>query len=210
MVDLQNKPDDFQSVYSIAISDSNARAKVPILESLDPHTGPTLIESMVICEYIDEITGQAYTPEQRAACRLWASLMPGWFAYVAILKTEPGSDEEQAAVRELRQGLRAADAFLSKRPEAASGPFLLGDRFSLAEIATAPFAQRFAAVLPGMRPALQPRQMFADDGLTRLSAWLEAVCARPSCTATIPPAEELVTSYAALLERMKAMGQPAT
>lgn len=210
MVDLQNKPAEFESVYSTAISDSNARAKVPILESLEPSAGPTLVESMVICEYLDDITGQEYTPHQRAACRLWATLMPNWFAYVAILKTEPGSEDEKTAVHELRQGLRAADAFLSRRPEATSGPFLLGDRFSLAEIATAPFAQRFVAVLPGMRPDLEPRQILADDGLTRLNAWLDAVCARPSCSATIPPPEELVTSYTALLERMKAMGQPAT
>jgi glutathione S-transferase len=161
---------------------------------------------MVICEYLDDVTGQEYSPQQHAACRLWASFMQSWFAYVAILKTEPGSEEEKAAVHELRHGLRAADAFLSRQPEATSGPFLLGDRFSLAEIATAPFAQRFAAVLPGMRPALEPRQILANDGLTRLSIWLDAVCSRPSCSATIPPAEELVASYTSLLERMKATG----
>ena len=65
MVDLQNKPPDFVSVYTAACADTNARAKVPILETLGD--GPTLVESMVICEYIDDITGAAYTHEQRAA-----------------------------------------------------------------------------------------------------------------------------------------------
>jgi len=204
VVDLQNKPADFVSVYTAACADENARAKVPILET--PST--TLVESMVIVEYLDDITGAVYSHEQRAACRLWASLMTGWFPYVAILKTDPGSEAEAAAVSELRQGLRAADAFLCRRPEAASGPFLLGDTFSLAEIATAPFAQRFVAVLPGLRPALNPRRILEEEGLARLSAWLDAVVARPSCLETIPPTDELVTSYTALLEKMKAMGAP--
>mmetsp|Transcript_26595 Transcript_26595/g.74428 ORF Transcript_26595/g.74428 Transcript_26595/m.74428 type:complete len:166 (+) Transcript_26595:350-847(+) len=165
---------------------------------------------MVICEYLDDISGNGatYSAEQRAACRLWASLMPGWFAYIAIIKADPGSKDEEEALKELRDGLHAANAFLATRPEADSGPFLLGERFSLAEVATAPFAQRFMTVLPGTRPTVDPRQILEEEGLFRLSTWLTAVCTRPSCMETIAPTAELVESYKALLMRMKAISAP--
>lgn len=87
-------------------------------------------------------------------------------------------------------------------------PVLFGSEFSFAESATAPFIQRLTAVLPGMRPNLDPKSMMAEEELSRLAGWTEAVCSRPSCVESIPQSEELVQSYGKLLERMKAMGGP--
>ena len=85
------------------------------------------------------------------------------------------------------------------------GPFVLGDTFSFAECATAPFAQRLAAVLPGMRPSLDVSKYMATEKLSHVSRWMTAVCERPSCVETLPPKEELQESYERLMERMKAM-----
>jgi len=59
-------------------------------------------------------------------------------------------------------------------------------------------------VLPGLRPAIDPLELMRERGLSRLMAWMEAVRARPSCTASLPPPANLVESYKRLLERMAA------
>ena len=48
-----------------------------------------------------------------------------------------------------------------------------------------------------------------EDGCERLAAWMEAVCSRPSCVDTLPPADEICDSYGKLVERMKAMSAGA-
>ena len=58
-------------------------------------------------------------------------------------------------------------------------------------------------VLPGLRPELEPTRWLADDGLARLSLWVDAVVARPSCVDTLPPTAELTASYQKLLERFQ-------
>lgn len=170
---------------------------------LDAGRGPVLVESMIICDYLDDAHGGApLEPAARANARLFAHLFSSALSYVPILRAEAGSDEEAAAIVALREGMAAIDGYLVAHGE-AGGPFLLG-AWSVAETATAPFAQRFVSVLPGLRPRLDPRAMMRDDGLTRLAAWVDAVVARPSAVATVPPESELVEGYSKLLERMKA------
>ena len=71
-----------------------------------------------------------------------------------------------------------------------------------------PFALRFLVVLPGLRPELNPRELMSERGLERLSAWMDAVRVRPSCTASLPAEDELVQGYKSLLARMAAMPAP--
>ena len=144
-----------------------------------------------------------FTAVQRARARLFANLFPGRLSSFGILKTESGSEEEAAAVTKLRQDLRTMNAFLlASHP---TGPFLFGSEFSYAEAAAAPFAQRLATVLPGLRPEHDPRKWMAEDELSRLADWLTAVCARPSCADTLPPEDDLITGFSKLVDRMKAM-----
>lgn len=201
VIDLQNKPDDFCSLYQHASADPQMSAKVPLLEADDDGV---LIESMVILEYLEEKAPTAgLTAAQRAKARLFATLFPNWLNWFGILRSDPGSEEEAAAISKLREGMRSANAFLESTGTA--GPFLFGSDFSIAESATAPFIQRLSAVLPGMRPDCNPKAWMAEDELHRLEAWTDAVCSRPSCVESIPPSEELVESYGKLLERMKSM-----
>jgi glutathione S-transferase len=206
VIDLQDKPPEFVSRYHSACADESMSAKVPMLETED---GTTLIESMVILEYLDDLDGRSSTIEDRARTRLFASLAASWLDWFGILRSAPGGDEEAAAVSKLREGLRAMDAFLSATTP--DGPFLLGSEFSLAEAATAPFAQRLSIVLPGLRPELGGPQAWIDeDKLERLRAWMDAVCTRESCVESLPPPEELLTSYKRMLERMQQAAPQAT
>lgn len=179
---------------------------MPLLEILDDESVLPIPESMVVLDYLEDLVrpeADAATPTQRAACRLFAQMFSGWLAYVPLLKVDEGSEEEAEALKKLLEGMEAADAFLAAQGE-EGGPFLLGGQFSLAEMATAPFALRFLVVLPGLRPAIDPLELMRERGLSRLMAWMEAVRARPSCTASLPPPANLVESYKRLLERMAA------
>ena len=189
-------------MYKSASGDENLSAKVPLLESDDG----VLIESMVILEYLEDVAPSTLTPAQRARARLFATLFPGRLSSFGILKADAGSDEEATAVEKLRTDLRAMDAFLSASDEA--GPYLHGGEFSYAEYAAAPFAQRLAIVLPGLRPALGLDAWWESE-LPRLAKWMEAVCSRPSCVDSLPPAEEMMDSYTKMVERIKAMAPAA-
>ena len=159
---------------------------------------------MVILDYLEEIQP---TPgcdaAQRARMRLFATLFPSRLSSFGILKADVGSEEEQAAVATLRKTLKAMNDFLVSSSD-ERGPFLFGEEFSYAESAAAP-AQRLSIVLPGLRPHLNPMKWMEEDGCERLAAWMEAVCSRPSCVDTLPPADEICDSYGKLVERMKAM-----
>ena len=167
--------------------------------------GGVLIESMVILEWLEDNAQQTYTAEEKATARLWATLVPTWLNWFSVLRADPGSDDESAAMEKLHAGLRAMDAFLEARSKGGDGPFVLGDSFSFAECATAPFAQRLNTVLPGMRPELDVSKYLASEKLRYVSRWMRAVCERPSCMQTLPPKEELQESYEKLMERFKAM-----
>lgn len=201
VVDLQNKPNNFTEIYAKALAgDDSVRAKVPVLEV----DGMVMVESMVILEYLqDKFPGAETTPERRAACRLFADRFSSCISYMPVLKATAGSSEESEALEKLVAGLKSVDAFLREFGD-DEGPFLLGSTFSLAEEACAPFAQRFFTVLPGIRPEHNPIALLEEHGLTRLLDWFEAVCTRPSCVETIPPADELVGGYRSMLERMAA------
>ena len=203
LIDLQDKPANFTALYAGACADPRSRAKVPLLEL--GADGPVLIESLVICDFLDDAADADGRPDpaERANARLYANLFQSAISYVPILKAEAGSDDEAAAIASLREGMAAMDAYLKAHGE-AGGPYLLGSRWSYAESTTAPFAARFATVLPALRPDLDPYAMMADDGLSALSAWMEAVVSRPSCVETLPAADVLVGNYRKLLERIKA------
>jgi len=203
IVDLQDKPADFVAMHRKAMSDPGARGVVPVLEGDD---GFVLAESMVILDYLEELAPVAgQTAEQRARARLFAALFPGRLSSFPILKADSGSDEEAAAVAKLRADLRAMNTFLLE--SGGAGPFLLGEAFSYAECAAAPFAQRLRLVLAGLRPELDVSAWVEEDKLQRLDAWMDAVCARPSCVESLPPPEELVESYGKMVERMKGMAK---
>lgn len=204
VVDLQDKPDDFVALYRTAMSDPNGRGVVPMLECNDGST--VLAESMVLLDYLDDIQPPSLTPEQRARARLFATIFPGRLGSFGILKCDPDSSDESAAVEKLRADLKAMDQFLA---ETGPGPFLFGTDFSYAEAAAAPFAQRLIHVLPGIRPKLDPKVWMADDGLLRLATWMEAVCERESCVESLPPPAELVESFSKMVERMKAAATAA-
>jgi glutathione S-transferase len=185
----------------------NPKAVVPVLV----HDAAVIVESTVICEYVEEVFPQnpiyPAAPLERARVRVWTKavdeeLHPACSAitYVVshrhtILRNGTGSFEdflagganEGTAARKLKwqwiqQGLAAPgaadkirlyDAYLHKMEQAlASCDWLVGERFTMADIAMAPYVNRLAA--------LAMEQLWEHGRLPRVEDWFARVSARPT------------------------------
>lgn len=163
-----------------------------------------LYESLVVCEYLDEafgaedeklLWGDAY---QRARCRLWIDhvatrIVP---AFYRVLQHTP---EKPYTIAEARgELLRHIETFV--REMDPKGPWFLGDRFSLVDVALAPWAKRLFVIdhykdggsgVPG--PGSQDGE---DKELwKRWATWFKAVEARRSVRDTWSDDEEYIKVY---------------
>jgi glutathione S-transferase len=158
----------------------NPAGQTPALELDD---GSCLTEITAICEYLEErqpepaLIGE--TAEQRAKTRMWTRRvdlkvcepMANGFRFAEGL---PLFQNRLRCVPEAAPGLKAIARDGLEWTEAhMEGPFLAGERFTLADILLFSFLD-FGATVG------QP----LDPGLTRLNAWFGEVKARPSAAAS--------------------------
>jgi glutathione S-transferase len=200
------KGEQFEPVF-LAL---NPKAVVPVLV----HDGAVVVESTVICEYLEESFPQhplyPSAPLERARVREWTKavdeeLHPACSAitYVVshrhtLLRNGVGGFEEYlaAGAREgtaarmqkwqwITLGLEApgaADkirlyaAYLRKMEEALHGSqWLVGNRFSMADVAMAPYVNRLAA--------LAMDALWEQGRLPRVADWFARVRERPTFAA---------------------------
>ncbi|MCA9546703.1 MAG: glutathione S-transferase family protein [Myxococcales bacterium] len=164
-IDLSDKPDWF-----LAIS---PYGKVPLLRVGDD----VIFESTVINEFIEETTeGPALLstdPIQRAKERSWVAYgsdlnLPVYRLMVAEDAAEAGSEAKQ-----VRDHMARLESNISEE-----GPWFMGDRFTLADAATAPPLQRLLWI-----DALAPRlRLFKDAPLVR--AWASRLVEHPAVRAS--------------------------
>jgi len=208
----------------------NPKAVVPTLV----HDGAVVVESTVICEYVDEVFPEhriyPSAPLERARVRVWTKavdeeLHPACSAitYVVshrhtILRNGGASNFEEFVARGAGEGaaarlakwqwiqhgleapgaadkVRLYDAYLHKMEAAlAESAWLVGSRFSMADIAMAPYVNRLAS--------LAMEKLWRNGRLPRVEDWFERVRTRP----TFHPAfvEWLPTELAA---EMRANGE---
>jgi glutathione S-transferase len=65
------------------------------------------------------------------------------------------------------------DKFLRIHGTEEGGSFLLGAKYSLAEVATSPFLVRLVKVVPQLRQQVDALAIVDEKGLTRVKAWIE-------------------------------------
>lgn len=156
----------------------------PVLELPD---GNHIAESLAICEYLDEVAGphslMGASAEVRAQTRMLLRMVD---QAVVVPMTTAFRGAEGLALFEKRvlclpdaagdlkrltaDGLATVDRLIG------AGPWLAGDRFSLADILLFCFVEFGAAV--GQPPSTH---------LTQLAAWRARVAARPSAAASANP-----------------------
>ena len=166
-------------------TERNPFGQLPALELDD---GTLLCETTVICEYLEEkhptpaLIGS--TPEERAETRMWTRRavlnviepMSSGFRFAEGLnmfkdrmRTMPDAAADFKAVA--HDGLEKFDALIG------NGPWIVGDRFTLADISLYALMDFFGTV----GQPLDPEQK-------NVGAWFERVNARPSADASLHPA----------------------
>jgi glutathione S-transferase len=172
-IDLANKPAWFLAVSPMG--------RVPVL-LVD---GRPVFESSIINELIEELHPRPALfpaePLARAEARSWIAfandaVMPA--SYRAMLAIAGGASGDALArpVAELRDALGKLEAQVAR-----GGPFFLGRDFTLVDAAYAPFFRRWR-IAEGWGAA--EASLLAS--FPRVSAWADALLARPSVVAAEP------------------------
>ncbi len=162
-VDLANKPDWF-----VALSPTG---KVPVLMVDDT----VLFESVVICEYLDETTPGRLHPEdplERARDRAWIEYASGLLGDIFVMSIQP----DEAGFNARRDALATKFDLLERT--IAGSPWFGGTQFRMVDALFAPAFRYFDAI-----------DRYVDHGLfrgrPRLSAWRQALAARPSVQGSV-------------------------
>jgi len=169
-----------------AFTECSPTCSLPALDNDGEH----VCDSLILVEYIHETFSGApllpTTPYLRAHVRLWtrhvdAHIIPH---FERLLGSQDGESRVQARAA-LLEGLAEFESAMAPESE---GPFFLGDDFSMADIALAPWWQRMVSVLRAYRK-------FDPTVCPRLQTWYEAVEARPSYQRTIVHPERLIEEF---------------
>eukprot|EP00293_Proteomonas_sulcata_P015076 CAMPEP_0184297666 /NCGR_PEP_ID=MMETSP1049-20130417/8561_1 /TAXON_ID=77928 /ORGANISM="Proteomonas sulcata, Strain CCMP704" /LENGTH=332 /DNA_ID=CAMNT_0026607499 /DNA_START=357 /DNA_END=1355 /DNA_ORIENTATION=+ len=172
----------------------NPNGLVPALDN----GGEKLYESLQVVEYIDDKfkdRGPRLMPDdplERARVRIWAEMATSKVQreYYKMLMAQDSEEQEtakKAFFERCREFARAMDPI-----EGSNGAFFLGSRFTLVDIALAPYWQRFLLVGGFYRGLKLPQD---EPEFRRLEAWWKAVQARPGFARTRVCDERLIASY---------------
>ncbi|KAI1435960.1 glutathione S-transferase [Xylaria sp. CBS 124048] len=187
----------------------NPRGLIPTLAV--PDDLPPLYESAVICEFLDEAYGEegdkALLPRgkgvegayDRAHCRLWIDHVGGKIvpAFYRLLQHTPG---KEYTLEDARGNLRGHIlTFTREMMKEDTGPWFLGERFSLVDVMLAPWAKRLFLIdhykdggtgIPGEGMGGEDEEVWK-----RWRSWFEAVRTRPSVLETWSDDEMYIKAY---------------
>ena len=162
-IDLYNKPED--------IAVMNPYGQVPILVERDL----VLYESNIINEYIDERFPHPQLmpadPVMRARTRLFLyNFEKELFSHVSVLESRVNPDSK--AQDQARQGIR--DRLSQLAPMLLKNKFMLGDEFSMLDVAVAPLLWRLDHYGIELPKSAAPLQKYAERIFSR-PAYIEAL-----------------------------------
>lgn len=179
-VDVHNKPPRWKEI--------SPYGKVPVLL----HDGQSIYESAIINQYLDEAFPQPAlmpaTAAGRAQARIWMDYCESRFLPAAhkVLWERDQPEKHAANLTAIYEVLR----FMEQEGLAklSDGPYWFGDRPTLVDFQFLPFFERFSVyeALAGLKwPADCPR----------LRRWFDAMCERPSVSATLRPVESHIEQH---------------
>ncbi|KAF7730279.1 hypothetical protein EC973_002522 [Apophysomyces ossiformis] len=167
----------------------NPDQKVPTI-GVDDYNLP---ESMVILEFLNDLFPEKNLlpkdPLKRAQIRFaieffTVKVAPIWFTYV-LQSQDPQA--RQVYIDNMNTGLRRLNDLLLE--QAPTGPYFLGDQYSIADIAMAPFILRSQLY---NRLYMNDLQFEAVQQLPRLAEFLKGMTQRPSVQATMISEEDFI------------------
>jgi len=189
---LNDKPEEFLAKYKEA-SGGYGSGLVPLLE----HGDNLVIESDVVAKYvaqnIDGVDGKGddLYPDNEEDIQQIDKFVSRWQevtdTYYDLLRAS-----SQKKVTKLEPRFVKSLANIEDLLQYKSGNFILGDNFSYAECIAAPWIQRFYVTMPYFRGIDFDKDILSQFEF--LSAWMNAVCDRPSCVNSICPESEMIAA----------------
>ncbi|KAI1773013.1 putative glutathione-S-transferase theta, GST [Hypoxylon cercidicola] len=190
----------------------NPRGLVPTLAVPVGDGGKTqrpLYESLVICEYLNETyddekeNGPSLLPGdpyERARCRLWIDhignkIVPGFYRFI---QHTPGKDY---SIEQARENFHGHIKTLVKEmlESEQSGPWFLGEQFSLVDVILAPWAKRLFLIdyyKPGGLGFPAEGQAGDDEKVwARWRMWFDAIVNRQSVKDTWSDDDQYIKAY---------------
>jgi glutathione S-transferase len=175
-VDLADKPDWFLRVSPLG--------KTPVLLAGEE----AILESAVICEYLDETTAPRLHPPEplrRARHRSWMEFGSALLNAIAVFYNAPDDAALQRAAADIHRRFRQVEEVLH------APPYFEGERFSIVDAVFAPVF-RYLDVFE----RIGDFGMLA--GLAKVQAWRAALALRSSVQAAASPHyPELLTAFLA-------------
>ncbi|OAP41352.1 glutathione S-transferase [Sinorhizobium glycinis] len=167
-IDLANKPDWFLKISPLG--------KVPLLSIPQDNGEAILFESTVICEYLEETQPgpklHPADPLTRARHRGWLEFGSSILGDLWVYETTQDAETLEAKRNTLRTKFATVEADLGH------GPYFARAGFSLVDAVFAPIFRYFDVF-----DTIAEHGIF--DGLSRVSAWRNALAARPSVKAAV-------------------------
>jgi glutathione S-transferase len=188
--------------YALSLADKDAlypgfvqaspRGLVPAIQHENNGEKIVVWESLPAAEYLDTVFGSGQlsgtTPLERAQIQIWSAHCTDRIQkhyYRALMAQD--HDTRKQAIDQFYQECRAL-----ARAMPTTGPYFLGNRFSMVDVALAPFWERILWVGNHYFGLVLPRD---DVDFERLDQWWEACRQRPSIEKTLVCKERLIASY---------------
>lgn len=175
-IDLQHKPEWFLKL--------SPRGKVPVLIT----EGEAIFESLVILEYLDEITAPRLLPEAplaRAKQRMWCALADDLLAVHYKIATAETPAARATAIEDSRGVLRRFE-------DVVAGPFFTGADIGLVDFAAGPGLFRIERI-----DAELGLDLYA--GLPKLAAWSRTLSERAAFRDSLVP--DFAAQFHAFIKR---------
>lgn len=191
-VDLNDKQPDMIAAYGVASPDAGSVAKVPILI----HDGVAMIESALCATYVAEAFKSSgadllpATPAEQYKVGLWCETFAVGPPFFRALRATSQSDVDSAlddlrsVLRRCERCLEIAQTTTGRDKGQSDGPFVLGAKYSMAEVLTSTMLPRLSVALGHYR-GFRLHAAVEEMGLHRLARWMDASMDRPSMRLTL-------------------------
>lgn len=174
------RDDQLTALYRSIHPDPNATVLVPILQHHLENETVNIIESVPCAEYIEDafpdhgISLRPASPKERNSVRMFLEVAGKWTPFGVGFANK---EDSEAKLKDFAKASMFLNAALEKWGE-PGGDFLLGDRFSMAEVMIAPMVMRFGWW--DWFRGINALEVMKGIGCDRLVRWVEAVKSRKS------------------------------
>uniref|UniRef100_A0A0C9S536 glutathione transferase n=1 Tax=Wollemia nobilis TaxID=56998 RepID=A0A0C9S536_9CONI len=191
-VQFQEVEENLRNKSELLLRSNPVYKQVPVLL----HNGKAVSQSLVICEYIEEAWPTPPllpdSPYHKALARFWADYINKKFIETGLKLMRKFGEEHETARKEIVEQFVTLDRAMS-----AEGPFFLGEKMSLADVA-------LVSLLPWMTSfeVLGDLKFPDSQECGRMHRWLATMRANSNAVASILDSDSLLEDTTNLRRRI--------